>query len=785
VAESVIRLSVINDASPKLRVVDRDAKKLSNTVKNSNGVLNNQSKSLKGAALGWLGVGKGAKAATPAIAGAGVAMNTALSFLLPLVAAGTALSKVFGTLVEQDFAEAKFETLGGNSDALVGKLKELTHELRGQASVTELTAAAYDIASAGFTDAAEAAEILKAASLGATGGFTDINTSGGAAVKVLNAYGKTADEAAFLMDQFAQTQADGIITIGQYSDNIGKVATTAAGLKVPLAEINAVIAQSTAAGTQTETAFTGLNAALAKISSGQVGKKLGVDINDVTLASEGLSGTLEKLSQFSTAELQQAFGIEAFKGLQVAIKDTEKFNKLLENQVNAQGAASKAAFTASDTLQGQIKRLGVSFQNIFAEGSELGEILKQTIRALAMSVDVFGAKVKLLALPFRVIFKVIQGIAEAIGEAFGIEQINIIQDLEKAWANAFIDLERRMAKAMAEGKLFGRNLVIAVKNVGVAFERVMKIANERIKIFAQNFVIRIKIAEERVKLFAQNFVSRIKNVWIDIQNSMPDWVKRMFGISKEPLARIKIEEFDENKLDLPELQQFDKSKLDLPEFIKFETLDASQFEPEAWKKKIEAEKAANAAAELALKKQIELTKQLKEAFEKVGKTIKENLVQGVKGLIKGTQTLGETLTNIAHKVSDMLIDMALSSAFENFKIPGLSKSAKGNVYAQNGIVPFAKGGIVDSPTIFPFSKGIGLMGEKGPESVMPLRRGKGGRLGVEASGSGSISVVVNVDASGSAVEGDDNQAKELGNMIAGVVQAELVRQKRPGGLLTS
>ena len=51
-------------------------------------------------------------------------------------------------------------------------------------------------------------------------------------------------------------------------------------------------------------------------------------------------------------------------------------NKLLENQKNAQGAAARAAFTASDTIQGQIKRLGVAFQNIFADGSEVGELLK-------------------------------------------------------------------------------------------------------------------------------------------------------------------------------------------------------------------------------------------------------------------------------------------------------------------------------------------------------------------------------------------------------------------------
>jgi len=110
--------------------------------------------------------------------------------------------------------------------------------------------------------------------------------------------------------------------------------------------------------------------------------------------------------------------------------------------------------------------------------------------------------------------------------------------------------------------------------------------------------------------------------------------------------------------------------------------------------------------------------------------------------------------------------------------------AKGGVFAQNGIQAFARGGIVNKATVFPFANGIGLMGEAGPEAIMPLRRGRDGNLGVMSSGGGgTTNVVVNVDASGSSVEGDQQQAKALGNAISAAVQSELVKQKRPGGLL--
>lgn len=65
-------------------------------------------------------------------------------------------------------------------------------------------------------------------------------------------------------------------------------------------------------------------------------------------------------------------------------------------------------------------------------------------------------------------------------------------------------------------------------------------------------------------------------------------------------------------------------------------------------------------------------------------------------------------------------------------------SAKGNAFDAGEIIPMAKGGIVTKPTVFPMARGIGLMGEAGPEAVMPLRRGSDGKLGVSASRSSII-----------------------------------------------
>jgi phage-related minor tail protein len=74
---------------------------------------------------------------------------------------------------------------------------------------------------------------------------------------------------------------------------------------------------------------------------------------------------------------------------------------------------------------------------------------------------------------------------------------------------------------------------------------------------------------------------------------------------------------------------------------------------------------------------------------------------------------------------------------------GLFGSAKGNAFSGGRVLPFAKGGVVDGATMFPMKGSkTGLMGEAGPEAILPLKRGPNGRLGVEASGGGGQRPIV-------------------------------------------
>jgi lambda family phage tail tape measure protein len=71
--------------------------------------------------------------------------------------------------------------------------------------------------------------------------------------------------------------------------------------------------------------------------------------------------------------------------------------------------------------------------------------------------------------------------------------------------------------------------------------------------------------------------------------------------------------------------------------------------------------------------------------------------------------------------------------------------ASGGVFSRGMVMPFAQGGVVGAPTYFPLGRGLGVMGEKGAEAVMPLARGPDGRLGVRTGGGGRpVSVNVHV-----------------------------------------
>lgn len=114
---------------------------------------------------------------------------------------------------------------------------------------------------------------------------------------------------------------------------------------------------------------------------------------------------------------------------------------------------------------------------------------------------------------------------------------------------------------------------------------------------------------------------------------------------------------------------------------------------------------------------------------------------GGKGLEDVLRGLGNRITDIALGASLKPLENALGNAIGGMLGGGMGGS----------VVPFADGGVVRSPSFFPMGGDMGLMGEAGPEAILPLKRGADGSLGVAAGGGGvAPQIVFNVTATDAA-----------------------------------
>ncbi len=108
------------------------------------------------------------------------------------------------------------------------------------------------------------------------------------------------------------------------------------------------------------------------------------------------------------------------------------------------------------------------------------------------------------------------------------------------------------------------------------------------------------------------------------------------------------------------------------------------------------------------------------------------------------RTMADTVYGVAMKPVQNALGGAIAQGL-NGLLGGLMPFEKGGAFAQGRVMPFAKGGVVAQATAFPMRGATGLMGEAGPEAIMPLARGADGRLGVQAAGSARpVTVVMNI-----------------------------------------
>ena len=168
-----------------------------------------------------------------------------------------------------------------------------------------------------------------------------------------------------------------------------------------------------------------------------------------------------------------------------------------------------------------------------------------------------------------------------------------------------------------------------------------------------------------------------------------------------------------------------------------------------------------------------------------------------KGIVTGSMSAREALANLFQRTADHFLDMAAEMIAAQIKMKilgiglnflggGLGGGASSVPSSAYGDMSIAGPGFFSGAMIPGFANGgnppVGrpsIVGERGPELFVPRTAG----TIIPNNAMGSANVTVNVDASGSSVEGNADQASQLGKAIGIAVQQELIKQKRPGGLL--
>ena len=393
-----------------------------------------------------------------------------------------------------------------------------------------------------------------------------------------------------------------------------------------------------------------------------------------------------------------------------------------------------------------------------------------------------------------------------------VKQINDLKRIEnqfQANGNTLKALEVQKSEAILEGKLTEKKvtdeLLLKLKESAADKDQ----ANRKLK--DQNLIQSAanKLADEEEKL---------RSRLLDIDQQITEERKKQGREQQKALADIR-----------------NRTKYAVIGAIQGSEAESRQREIDDFKRRIkDAKERGNVDEARRLQEQLDLLIAQFKELDRLANNAAFGIAKGIRGYLEGVGSLADSVASVtknvfqgledklvefvttgkasfkdfANEIIKQLIRIAIQQAILKPLLQGFGSlfgglaggaaaaapSPAGTVFAANGMIaangiqPFAMGGVVTRPTLFKFANGgtmrNGLMGEAGPEAIIPLKRAADGKLGVAGGGS-STTINVSVDAKGSSVQGDSGKSNELGRVVAAAVQQELIKQKRPGGILAS
>ena len=882
----------IDQLRGKLRGLDGDAKSAARSL---------SLRDAAASAAGTVAMGGGPMAALGAaggtLAAAGGAVGIAAAGALALGGALTVQSVAAAKALEDQ--SRRLRVMTDDSAALQSGVIALVREQGYLASTTEATAAAYDILQAGFAGTDDILKIVKASTLGAAGGFTDLVTVSDALTSILNGYNRTAGDAGKIVDQIKVATDDGKISMEAYAQSIGRVVPSAAAAKLPLEEINAAISALTAQGVPVESTFSGINQAIKTIlkpteEAKDLAKALGLEFNSQALATKGLGGFLEDVAQ-KTGKSSDALSIlfsdiDGYKAVVGLLNDDlRRFNQFTENQALAIGRASEAARIGVDPLK-QYDNAWKDFSSTLGSAvlPALTEVTKAAtgmLRAVMQATETIGNTATLVggipsigfsmtglypapadvtpptatyrrlfnggrapqrnqraqgsigpAVPERLLRpalraaanppNVASALATGAGSAAGnssaaaatpqsnlnqllIENLRLNTELGNvgkdriSQLNAEIELIPQVLKlqlsvlnASVKGKDLQQSRINAITQArtrSAQLEEELQGVNKEVSSIAkQAAALRVSTLSGLLPKGSplQEEVRKVKDDLLAADDAAAELLSRLSGLagttpaggaaraaignlrgdlaSADPGAiasqRLLQGDTDALRQQVTELQNAGRQLSTLEQLAMKYGADWDQIDP-----KIRASVGALAQQKDQLQENVNKTKEWNDTLNQAGKTIGGVLSD----LVTGTNDWKSSLSGALKALANMALQSALMGLAGNdgkgvFSfLTGTLKSFDGGGYTGNR----PKSGGMDG-------KG-GFMAMLHPQETVIDHTRTMPRQGA----ANPINVVVNVDAKGSQVEGSQTDGAALGRVISAAVQAELVKQQRPGAIL--
>lgn len=478
-------------------------------------------------------------------------------------------------------------------------------------------------------------------------------------------------------------------------------------------------------------------------------------------------------------ELERTGGLLSSETLQAASDFNDNLDKL-KTTVGAVKSSIVAgmlpAFTDITEALRKSAKAGDEFKT-FGEGvGEVAKVLFRIFGAVAKLVETAGRELGGFAATLVSFFK--GDFREAANIAVATTK-DAVQGISDAWAKLTVEIPKTLPAPQV-----AKETKAEIEEIVVTASKAQAKAEESAE--KQLATLRQQVANQRELTAALEESASAYEELKQLQGDLAEQTK-----FRKELTEAGVKNVDAQVAQMAKLQTALHEQEEAQKSITLERERAVDLEETLHKLLEDQTETLGKQAAEDIKKQYEVVEETKQSILDIDAAA-QVLSHSLTGIFSGaTHNARDFFKSILQGIAEIALQQAITSAIGSSKegtgiagiLGGFFKAASGAALEDGRVVPFARGGIVTRPTLFPMASGMGLMGEAGPEAVMPLRRGADGKLGVQASAP-RIEIINNlgVQASARVERGSDRTSivLEAAEMGAQMAESRITRSMRSG-----